>query len=45
VTFFASVIGLAIYLSQRPKGELAPCAHCGKKRLPGLATCPNCGQP
>ena len=45
VVFFTSVIGLAIYLSQRPKGELVTCPHCGKKRLSTLATCPSCGQP
>jgi hypothetical protein len=39
------VIGLIVHLVTRPKGNLVPCPHCGKKRLEGLATCPNCGQP
>ena len=39
------VIGLIVHLVTRPKGNLLPCPHCGKKRLEGLATCPHCGQP
>jgi heme/copper-type cytochrome/quinol oxidase subunit 2 len=39
------VIGLIVHLVTRPKGNLVPCPHCGKKRLEGLATCPHCGQP
>jgi len=38
------VIGLIVHLVTRPKGNLVPCPHCGKKRLEGLATCPHCGQ-
>ena len=39
------LIGLIVHLVTRPKGNLVPCPHCGKKRLEGLATCPHCGQP
>jgi heme/copper-type cytochrome/quinol oxidase subunit 2 len=42
---FTWVIGLIVHLVTRPKGNLVPCPHCGKKRLEGLATCPHCGQP
>ena len=38
-------VGLIMHLATRPKGNLVPCPHCGKKRLEGLATCPHCGQP
>jgi hypothetical protein len=38
------VIGLIVHLVTRPKGNLVPCPHCGKKRLEGLPTCPHCGQ-
>ena len=38
------VIGLIVHLVTRPKGNLVPCPHCGKKRLEGSATCPHCGQ-
>jgi len=38
-------VGLIMHLVTRPKGNLVPCPHCGKKRLEGLATCPHCGQP
>ena len=37
-------VGLIMHLATRPKGNLVPCPHCGKKRLEGLATCPHCGQ-
>jgi hypothetical protein len=42
---FTWVIALIVHLVTRPKGNLVPCPHCGKKRLEGLATCPHCGQP
>jgi hypothetical protein len=38
------VVGLIVHLVTRPKGNLVPCPHCGKRRLEGLATCPHCGQ-
>ena len=37
-------VGLIMHLVTRPKGNLVPCPHCGKKRLEGLPTCPHCGQ-
>ena len=36
------LLGLIIYLLARPAGILAPCAHCGNKRLAVAATCPHC---
>ena len=45
LVMFTSVIGLVIYISARPKGELVKCASCGNDRLQGLAKCPHCGHP
>lgn len=39
------LVGLLIYLLQRPQGEVVPCPSCGKKRMQGLPRCPNCGNP
>jgi len=38
-----SILGLVIYLSSRPKGDLSLCATCGNKRLQASAKCPHCG--
>ncbi|MCB9384902.1 MAG: PLDc N-terminal domain-containing protein [Bryobacterales bacterium] len=40
-----SVIGVVIYLINRPKAELRDCPSCGKKRMEGLLRCPHCGNP
>lgn len=45
IVLFTGLIGLIIYLLVRPKGEMAVCASCGKKRMQGLAKCPSCGNP
>ncbi|MGB6199902.1 MAG: hypothetical protein WA871_09850 [Candidatus Acidiferrales bacterium] len=45
IVFFTGLIGLVIYFLVRPKGELAVCASCGKKRMQGLPKCPSCGNP
>jgi hypothetical protein len=45
VTALTGLLGVIIYLLMRPKGNLVPCPHCGKKRLEGSAKCPHCGQP
>ncbi len=39
------IIGLVIYLLQRPQGNVMPCPSCGQGRMQGLPACPNCGQP
>ncbi len=43
VVMVFSLLGLVIYLSSRPKGELVACANCGNKRLQLSAKCPSCG--
>jgi hypothetical protein len=43
VVMVFSLLGLVIYLSSRPKGELVACANCGDKRLQLSAKCPSCG--
>ncbi|CAN5217323.1 hypothetical protein BH20VER2_BH20VER2_10570 [soil metagenome] len=45
VTAITGVLGLIIYLLMRPKGNLAPCPSCSKKRLEGSVKCPHCGNP
>ncbi len=40
-----SILGLVIYLSSRPKGDLSRCATCGNNRLQASAKCPHCGNP
>jgi hypothetical protein len=37
------LIGLLIYLLQRPQGNVTPCPSCGLSRMQGLAQCPHCG--
>ncbi len=39
------LLGLVIYLLQRPQGNAFPCPHCGKPRMQGLPQCPSCYQP
>jgi hypothetical protein len=43
LVMFTSVIGLIIYLSARPQGNIVSCAHCNNKRLQASAKCPHCG--
>lgn len=37
------LLGLLIYLLQRPQGNVMPCPRCGLQRMQGLPTCPHCG--
>ena len=37
------VLGLLIYLLQRPQGNVLPCPSCGQNRMDGLPRCPQCG--
>lgn len=37
------LLGLIIYLLQRPQGNLMPCPSCGQNRMQGLPACPQCG--
>ena len=39
------LLGLVIYLLQRPQGNVMPCPSCGLNRMQGLPICPNCGKP
>jgi uncharacterized membrane protein len=39
------LLGLLIYLLQRPQGNLMPCPSCGQNRMQGLPRCPHCGNP
>lgn len=39
------LLGLVIYLLQRPQGNAFPCQYCGKPRMQGLPQCPSCYQP
>lgn len=39
------LLGLVIYLLQRPAGNAFPCPHCGRPRMQGLPQCPSCFQP
>lgn len=43
LVMFLSVIGLIIYVSSRPQGNLIQCASCNNKRLQASAKCPHCG--
>jgi hypothetical protein len=43
LVMLTGIIGLIIYLFTRPEGNLAPCPHCGNKRLQVCAKCPHCG--
>jgi hypothetical protein len=38
-----ALLGLLIYLLQRPQGNVLPCPSCGKNRMQGLPACPHCG--
>jgi hypothetical protein len=40
---FLSFIGLIIYLTSRPSGNLIECHNCSNKRLERSVTCPHCG--
>lgn len=37
------LVGLLIYLLQRPQGNVMPCPGCGQNRMQGLPGCPHCG--
>lgn len=39
------LLGLLIYVLQRPQGNTMPCHRCGATRMQGLQLCPHCGQP
>lgn len=39
------LLGLLIYVLQRPQGNTMPCHRCGATRMQGLPFCPHCGQP
>ena len=39
------LLGLLIYVLQRPQGVVMPCRTCGKGRMQGFMNCPNCGNP
>lgn len=43
LVMFTSLIGLFIYASARPQGNLIQCASCNNKRLQASARCPHCG--
>jgi len=40
---FTSVIGLIIYISSRPQGNVVQCSNCQNKRLQASVKCPHCG--
>jgi hypothetical protein len=37
------LLGLVIYLLQRPQPNISPCPSCGQSRMQGLPVCPHCG--
>ena len=39
------LLGLLIYVLQRPQGNVMPCPSCGQSRMQGLPQCPHCGNP
>ncbi len=39
------LLGLLIYVLQRPQGNVMPCPNCGQSRMQGLQQCPHCGNP
>lgn len=43
VVWFFSLLGLAIYLVQRPRGPLVECSSCGRQRPASAWVCPHCG--
>ncbi len=42
VTLFFGLLGLIIYLVQRPSGPLVPCPVCKQMRLANAFICPHC---
>lgn len=42
VVFLFSILGLVIYLHQRPKGRLVPCPACHQLRPDQSWICPHC---
>ena len=38
------LLGLLIYVLQRPQGNVLPCPSCGQQRMQGLPVCPHCGR-
>ena len=44
VEFVAPPVGLIVYVAARPRGDLAPCAHCHNRKMTTLVKCPHCGQ-
>jgi preprotein translocase subunit SecG len=45
LVFFTNVIGLVIYLSARPPGDLVKCEKCPNNKLRYAKACPHCGHP
>jgi hypothetical protein len=43
VVLLFGVVGFAIYIFSRPKGDLMKCRSCGNKRLVVSRLCPHCG--
>lgn len=43
LVMFTSVIGLIIYISSRPQGNVVQCSNCQNKRLQASVKCPHCG--
>lgn len=43
LVMFTSVIGLIIYISSRPQGNLIRCPNCSNNRLQASVKCPHCG--
>lgn len=42
VVFLFSILGLVIYMIQRPKGNLVVCSNCSKLRPDQSWVCPHC---
>lgn len=42
IVFLFSILGLIVYLSARPRGNLISCSNCGKKMLESMSECPHC---
>lgn len=42
VVVLFNVLGLVIYLYQRPRGRLVACSSCGMKRPESAWVCPHC---
>lgn len=43
LVFVLPIVGFAVYLFSRPKGNLTKCPTCSNKRLEVAAKCPHCG--